>query len=110
MSPAQQKSQLLTRAQQKAHQQRADAKARRACTDAVWKRSGAVPFDGGEASWCEQCKAFVVRGGRPSLRLGHVHEWKPRSLGGDPTDPDGCVLLCVRCHQEAHRLRVGKAS
>jgi hypothetical protein len=89
---------------------RTQAKARRACVDAVWQRA-ASPFPGDEMAWCERCKAIVYRPwatDRP-LKIGHVHEVKPRSLGGDPTDPKGCLLLCCRCHAEAHRLKVGAA-
>ena len=88
-----------TRAQDKARQQRLDAKARRACVNAVWERAEGL---------CESCNAQVYRPGSGVvwLRYGHVHEVRHRSLGGDPHDPGGCLLVFVRCHQEAHGLRV----
>lgn len=33
------------------------------------------------------------------------HEIKFRSQGGDPTDPDNCLLLCGRCHSVKHGVR-----
>lgn len=76
---------------------------RRICVEAVWKR------DHGRCRVClaplrrpsDACSVFAV---------GHVHEVTPRSLGGDPGDPENCQLLCNRCHSEAHRLRVAGAS
>jgi hypothetical protein len=35
---------------------------------------------------------------RTRREVGHVHEIVPRSLGGDATDPDNCLLLCPGCH------------
>lgn len=32
------------------------------------------------------------------LAVGQVHEWIPRSLGGDPLEPTNCLLLCSECH------------
>lgn len=102
--PAQQKSQLRTRAQDKAAAARRYAKARRACVDAVWARAEGK---------CEQCGVKVFAPGTAVVwtRYGHVHEVRPRSLGGSATDPTNCLLLCAsKCHPEAHRLKVGKAS
>ena len=31
------------------------------------------------------------------------HEIAFRSNGGDPTDPDNCIILCRDCHNKAHR-------
>lgn len=31
-----------------------------------------------------------------------VHEPVARSRGGDPLDPDQCLLLCRRCHEDIH--------
>jgi hypothetical protein len=108
--PATQKSAMRTRAQDKSRQSRLDAKARKACVEAVWKRAGEMH------GWaeCEECKRIVTRNWQ-SLDLdafyaGHVHEQLARSLGGDPHDPDGCVLLCGKCHMNgpsgAHRRSV----
>lgn len=76
---------------------------RRICVEAVWGRAHRR---------CETCKVPVRRPSEASTPfvIGHVHEIRPRSLGGDPTDPDLCVLLCPRCHAEAHRLRPSGAS
>lgn len=44
----------------------------------------------------------LIPGWRCDGRL-EVHEPLTRARGGDPTDPDQCVLLCARCHAWAHR-------
>ncbi len=90
--PAQPKSDLRTRAQDRARQHRQDAKARRACTDVVW---GGHDVEHGN---CAHCGAFVLRASAYPMYLGHV-------LGGDPTDPANTELLCVRCHMTAHHQR-----
>lgn len=96
------------RARVKARQDRRQQLARRACVDAVWRRASIHS----DASWalCEWCNQTVFRvwaTDRP-LQVGHVHELTPRSVGGDPTDPTGCVLLCVSCHAKAHKQKVRK--
>lgn len=97
--PAQRKDQMVTRRQQKARQQRQDAKARKACVEAVWTRArmkdGWLPDS--EYAQCEQCGDIVWRDGVLYFS-GHVHEKRARSLGGNPHDPDQCELLCYSCH------------
>lgn len=34
--------------------------------------------------------------------MAHVHEEPPRSIGGDPLNPDDCRLLCGACHRKRH--------
>lgn len=75
---------------------------RRLCKDFVWKR------DRGQ---CVLCHAHVVRPKQePSPFDGHVDEILPKSLGGDPLDPNNCRLLCVKCHfpgpSGAHRKTI----
>jgi hypothetical protein len=84
----------------KARQLRTYARDRQACVVAVWTRA---------QHRCEQCHQWVLKPSETDqpLSVGHVHEDPPRSRGGDPTDPASCVLLCVKCHAEAHHLRVG---
>lgn len=98
--PAQPKSAMRTRRQDRASQRYQDAKARRACTDVVW--------GGREWGSCVLCRAFVLRASESYWRVGHVDEILPRSLGGDPHDPKNCRLLCHQCHfsgpSGAHRL------
>jgi len=98
--PAKSKAEMLTRAQQKSRQARQDAKARRACTDQVW---GGHDVQHGN---CAKCRRFVLRSSVTPWVLGHVHEKVPRSLGGDPADPENTELLCFVCHQHAHGLKV----
>jgi 5-methylcytosine-specific restriction endonuclease McrA len=79
----------------KARTVRQFAALRKACVDAVWKRDGMR---------CQRCGYAVMK---PSdtdqfFKVGHVHEVIPRSRGGDATDPTNCLLLCPRCHAEAH--------
>ena len=99
--PAKSKAEMTTRKQEKARRDRQDAKARKACVDAVWARAN---------SKCEYCGRMVSRPGGTSfwLDVGHVHEERARSLGGDHTDPSGCKLTCVGCHMPsgAHRRSV----
>ena len=33
------------------------------------------------------------------------HEIISRARGGDPTDPNNCVLLCGRCHSKKHGIK-----
>jgi hypothetical protein len=77
-----------------------NARARKACVDAVWTRA---------QHRCEQCHQWVLKPSETDqpLSVGHVHEVIPRSRGGSATDPNNCRLLCVRHHAEAHHLRVG---
>jgi 5-methylcytosine-specific restriction endonuclease McrA len=54
---------------------------------------------------CEVCgKPLVLfpQDASYEFQIGHVHEVKPRSLGGDDTDPDNCQLLCYVHHEKAH--------
>ncbi len=106
--PSHQKSELRTRQQDRARQQRQDAKARRSCTDAVWARDGVV---NGKDTWaeCHYCGVPVARVGG-WWWTGHVHEELARSLGGDPHNPAGAVIACHGCHfpgpSGAHRRSV----
>jgi len=86
------------RAKVKARARRDKAAKRLACVEAVWKRDGYR---------CQRCLAPVVPPslGLPQRCTGHVHEHLHRSQGGDPTDPDNCILLCGVCHMRAHGLR-----
>ena len=71
-------------------------RSRAACVEAVWARA---------ASRCEACHVRVRRASPYFAEVGHVHERVRRSQGGDPADPDNCVLLCPRCHLAAHGIR-----
>ena len=51
---------------------------------------------------CERCG---IRTRKPTEcywagdpHMAHVNEMVPRSLGGDPLDPDNCELVCQACH------------
>jgi hypothetical protein len=56
-----------------------------------------VGLDHKLAEWLEQladqCGGFDA---------GDVHEPLPRSRGGDPLDPEQCVLVCRSCHHLIH--------
>lgn len=70
---------------------------RRACILEVFRR---------EMGRCQGCGRYVVPAWAPEateFTVGHVHESRPRSLGGDPTNPATAQLLCAPCHQKAHR-------
>jgi 5-methylcytosine-specific restriction endonuclease McrA len=66
--------------------------ARRKCVIEVWRRAGGK---------CQRCGRKVrpprERYGWEDDR-GDVNEKIPKSLGGDPTDPDNCELTCKPCH------------
>lgn len=95
--PATPKAEMRTRRQDKARADRLAAKARRACTDAVWARDGEAESDGSTWAECHYCGVPVARVGG-WWWTGHVHEKLARSLGGDPHDPDGAVIACHLCH------------
>jgi hypothetical protein len=73
--------------------------ARKRCIEQVWARAG---------KRCETCGLVVCKAWETDnpWDVGHVHEVRFRSLGGDETDPNNTMLLCQKCHAEAHRLRV----
>ena len=90
---------LRSRQRRRRQQQRARA----ACVAAVWLRAGGR---------CEGVGEYGVRCGRLvelydgtnswRLNVGHVHEVRYRSRGGDETDATQCLLLCAPCHRRAH--------
>jgi 5-methylcytosine-specific restriction endonuclease McrA len=90
----------------KARQLRTYARDRQACVVAVWTRA---------QHRCEYCGRWVEKPRETDdpFKAGHVHERIARSQGGDPTNPDDCVLSCHPCHfngpSGAHRKseRVG---
>jgi len=47
---------------------------------------------------CEKC------GGLPDFRGLSKHEIVFRSHGGDPLDPDNCLMLCGDCHAKEHHV------
>ena len=52
-----------------------------------------------QSGLCADCKQ--------ALRWGSAkHEIKHRSQGGDPTDEENCVLLCLPCHGARHGLKL----
>lgn len=48
---------------------------------------------------CEKCHKL------PDFRGLSKHEIKSRAQGGDPTDPDNCLLLCGRYHSKEHGIK-----
>ena len=79
----------------KAKADRQYARLRKACVDAVWKRDGRE---------CQHCGYWLYKHTVTDqmFKVGHVHEIVPRSRGGSPYDPSNAVLLCARCHEQAH--------
>ena len=76
-----------------ARARREQAAKRRACVLAVWER----------AKWrCERCQRLLKQSSHWWFEVGHVHEIVPRSRGGDPTDPEQCLLICPVCHRKEH--------
>jgi hypothetical protein len=83
---------------EKAREKRDDQAARSYCRLVVWKRAGYR---------CESCGRPVKMASDFFKDVGQVHEKVSRAKGGDPTDPENCVLLCYDCHFDgpsgAHR-------
>jgi hypothetical protein len=80
----------------KARRQRARMTARKSCRAARFQRAGGC---------CEVCGVPLklhASEARTVFEIANVHEVKPRSLGGDPTDVEGTRLLGLICHEEAH--------
>ena len=80
---------------EKARTKRAHAVSRAVCRALVYQRAGGR---------CESCGArLVLKTSEASIyTLAHIHEKQYRSRGGDDTDPDNCLCLCMKCHREAH--------
>ncbi len=50
---------------------------------------------------CRRCdkKVWLKPSQAPhELRIANIHEWPPRSLGGDDTNPLQCITFCGDCH------------
>ena len=74
---------------------RQKAAARAKCVAAVWKR---------DQRECQHCGYWLYKHTETDqvFKVGHVHEVIPRSRGGSPYDPANCLLLCAKCHDQAH--------
>ena len=84
----------------KAREDRQQAQRRSVCVEQVWQRDRAA---------CVLCGRSVRRCATVfSADIGEVDELVPRSLGGDPVDPQNCRLLCAQCHRPngTHRKTV----
>ncbi len=80
-------------------QARQQAEVRAACRRVVIARAGGL---------CEVCGVLVADDCEPHLPYrAHVHEIVPRSLGGNPYDPNNCQLLCRLCHLPNGQHRAG---
>jgi 5-methylcytosine-specific restriction endonuclease McrA len=52
-----------------------------------------------ERERCERCKVKVSYDVHPADDTrAQVNERVPKSLGGNPLDPDNCELTCRKCH------------
>ena len=82
----------------KARRTRAWAKARKAA------RTTRYALDGG---CCVRCgtplKLHPSDEGADFFNVANINETRPRSLGGNPLDPDGQTTLCARCHTGSGR-------
>lgn len=76
---------------------RVDGKLRRECL-----RREVYSLDQGKCRCCHRRVYLKIAEAPHELAVGHVHEWIPRSLGGDPLDKFNCLLLCAECHKKLH--------
>lgn len=77
----------------KARRQRLKAAGRKTCREIVYAR------DGGR---CVDCAKLLYLNpsdeGADWYNVANINEIIPRSLGGDPNDPDNCNTKCAGCH------------
>jgi 5-methylcytosine-specific restriction endonuclease McrA len=63
------------------------------CRETVYKRDGGC---------CVRCgtplKLHPSDEGADWYNVANINEIRPRSLGGNPLDPDQCNTLCAECH------------
>lgn len=48
---------------------------------------------------CENCH------NPPDFRGLSKHEIRFRSRGGNPLDPENCLMLCGKCHNDKHHIK-----
>jgi len=80
----------------KARRRAAERAARDRCRGVVFRR------DGGRCQQCHRPLVLTMKEAQHEFDVAHIHESPPRSLGGDPTNPDHCTTLCCQCHAAAH--------
>lgn len=91
-----QKPERATRKAEAKTAERAKKRSRRQACDIVWRREGGTKDRNAR---CQRCRCEVKRdvSGWKDERA-QFNELKPRSLGGDPTDPANIELICRACH------------
>lgn len=53
-----------------------------------------------------RCKGLCeICGNLPDWRGLSKHEIKSRAQGGDPLDPDNCLMTCGKCHSGEHHIK-----
>lgn len=53
-----------------------------------------------------RCKGYCeICGNWPDWRGLAKHEKKKRSQGGDPLDPENCVMVCGKCHSATEGIK-----
>ena len=82
----------------KARRKRQFAKARKSCRAARYAKDGGC---------CVRCgkplKLNPSDEGADWYNVANINEKRPRSLGGDPLNPDGQNTLCAGCHTGSGR-------
>ena len=77
----------------KARQRRQFAKARKTCRAVRYARDGGC---------CVRCGKWLHLNpsdeGADWFNVANINETRPRSLGGDPLNPDEQTTLCAGCH------------
>lgn len=97
------KRSVLARRARTAAKRKVYAEARAACRKKVYAR------DGGCCVVCGIPLVLSAADASHEFQIAHIHEKKPRSLGGDPLDPDNCETRCYLHHAEAHGIRCANA-
>src|SRR5678809_537546 len=76
----------------KARKHRRECELRDACRAFVYNR------DGGCCVRCGKPLKLKLADASGWWDVANINEKRPRSLGGDPTDPENCETLCAGCH------------
>lgn len=81
----------------KGRRKRVKAAARKTCRAARYAKDSGCCVD------CGRHLKLLPSEARHEFEIAHIHEIKPRSLGGSAVDVANTETRCYRCHGKAHR-------